>query len=128
MVAHGTRFLEDIHSDQIVKLYHQMTPERLTTLEFLSQPARDVRKKRAISNAVEAIAEEENVAGPTRGGVIGAKAILTPGDVGEGESSRIFKELFLPIEFSEILLYKLECFIRISTTEKNRISTREKLR
>ena len=26
------------------------------------------------------------------------------------------------------LLYKLECFIGISTTEKNRITTREKLR
>ena len=55
------------------------------TQQFLPQQGRGVRKKLAILNAVEAIAEEENLAGPT-----GAEAILTPGDVGEGEDFRIF--------------------------------------
>lgn len=60
------------------------------TQQFLPQPGRGVRKKRAILNAVEAIAEEEKLAGPTGEGVIGAEAILTPGEVGEGEDFRIF--------------------------------------
>lgn len=98
------------------------------TEQFLPQPGRGVRKDRAILNAVEAIAEEENLAGPKGEGVIGAEAILTPGDVGEGENFRIFKKLFLPIEFSTILLYKLDFFIGIFTTEVNGISTRDKTR
>lgn len=91
MVVHGTLSLgEDNHVDQIVKLYQQITPLRLMTQQFLPQPGRGVRKKRVILNAVEAIAEEENLAGPTGEGVIGAEAILTAGDVGEGEDFRIF--------------------------------------
>lgn len=129
MVMHGTLFLgEDNHADQIVKLYHQITPLRLMTQQFLPQQGRGVRKKQAILNAVEAIAEEENLAGPTGEGVIGAEAILTPGDVGKRENFRIFKELFLPIEFNAILLYKLDCFIGILTTEVNGISKRDKTR
>ena len=37
------------------------------------------------------------------------------------------QEIYPILNYYSLLLYKLECFIAISTTEKKRISTREKL-